>query len=243
MSENTKGRKFPIWGFAIALIFFVVAMCIWGWSQRNSSEGSFTMINAIFSGLAFVGLTIAVFMQREELELQRNELKATRAEFAQQNKTLKHQRFENSFFQMLEVHNQKASSFKYRVETGAKAFSQMYEQIKGHMDSHKNKGSAEAVLQAYKAVTSEHDALEYIPYINNLLNLVSLIESTDLVGTTDKPFYFQILACQLSNIELNLICLESEIKDIKKYLLEVGFFKDLKHPILPVIGTTSMSFH
>ena len=37
-------------------------------------------INALFSGLAFAGVIVAILMQRRELELQRNELNATREE-------------------------------------------------------------------------------------------------------------------------------------------------------------------
>ena len=33
------------------------------------------MINALFSGLAFAGIIIAILLQKEELELQRNDLK------------------------------------------------------------------------------------------------------------------------------------------------------------------------
>jgi hypothetical protein len=42
----------------------------------------FGVANALFSGLAFVGIIIAILLQRQELSLQRLELEATREEMA-----------------------------------------------------------------------------------------------------------------------------------------------------------------
>lgn len=68
------------------------------------------VINALFSALAFAGVIFAIILQKKELQLQREELKQTREEiegqrheFEQQNETLKKQRFENTFFNMLNL--------------------------------------------------------------------------------------------------------------------------------------------
>ncbi len=73
--------------------------------QLGDSAGA---INALFSALAFFGVLWAIFLQREELQLQRKELEMTREElkgqkmeFEAQNETLRRQRFENTFFNML----------------------------------------------------------------------------------------------------------------------------------------------
>lgn len=67
---------------------------------------SFGAINALISALAFAGVIVTFYLQRKELDLQRQELKAQREEFEQQNKTLKLQRFENTFFHMMELQQQ-----------------------------------------------------------------------------------------------------------------------------------------
>lgn len=67
---------------------------------------SFGAINALISALAFAGVIVTFYLQRKELDLQRQELKAQREEFTQQNKTLKLQRFENTFFHMMELQQQ-----------------------------------------------------------------------------------------------------------------------------------------
>lgn len=84
-------------------------------------------INALFSALAFAGVIFAIILQKKELQLQREELKQTREElegqkheFEQQNETLKRQRFENTFFNMLSLQQEIVNnlSFSYlRSET------------------------------------------------------------------------------------------------------------------------------
>lgn len=64
---------------------------------------SFGAVNALISAFAFAGMIVAFVLQKYELKLQRKELKAQRKEFEQQNKTLALQRFENTFFNMMEL--------------------------------------------------------------------------------------------------------------------------------------------
>lgn len=93
-----------------SLIFFIPDGNI-----RGTFGDQFGAVNALFSGLAFAGLIYTIILQRRDLELQRNDLKLQReelvltrkemeeqtAEFEKQNETLKIQRFENTFFNML----------------------------------------------------------------------------------------------------------------------------------------------
>jgi hypothetical protein len=50
--------------------------------ERASIGEMFGAVNALFSGLAFVGVIGAILLQSEELSLQRDELKLTRTELA-----------------------------------------------------------------------------------------------------------------------------------------------------------------
>lgn len=67
---------------------------------------SFGAVNALISAFAFAGMIVAFILQRYELRLQRKELEAQRKEFEDQNKTLRLQRFENTFFNMMELQQQ-----------------------------------------------------------------------------------------------------------------------------------------
>ncbi|OFW87452.1 MAG: hypothetical protein A3J37_00585 [Alphaproteobacteria bacterium RIFCSPHIGHO2_12_FULL_45_9] len=78
----------------------------------------FGAVNALFSGLAFAGLIYTILLQREELQAQREELGYTRdeikgqkLELKAQNETLALQRFENSFFSMLSLHQNMIEKF------------------------------------------------------------------------------------------------------------------------------------
>ena len=93
-----------------SMIFFVPNE-----NTRGTFGDQFGAVNALFSGLAFAGLIYTIVLQRRDLELQRHDLKLQRdelaltrqemeeqtAEFEKQNETLRIQRFENTFFNML----------------------------------------------------------------------------------------------------------------------------------------------
>lgn len=46
-----------------------------GWAERGQMGDQFGAVNALFSGLALAGVVVAILMQREELALQREELR------------------------------------------------------------------------------------------------------------------------------------------------------------------------
>ena len=83
----------------------------------------FGAVNALFSGLAFAGLIITLILQRQELELQREELEQTREElknqrmeFEKENETLKYQRFENLFYNMLNLQQEIVTGLRFDYE-------------------------------------------------------------------------------------------------------------------------------
>jgi len=88
----------------IVAILFIAVVFGYGLNQHYKEpekDSPFVIIGTLFTGLAFAFLVYTARMQKDELELQRKELKDTRAEFEQQNNTMKRQRFESSFFNLL----------------------------------------------------------------------------------------------------------------------------------------------
>ena len=90
--------------------FVLVCLCIDDWNVRGQFGDLFGAVNTLFSGLAFVGLIITIRQQHKDLEYQRQAIEQTNREmqnqteeFNQQNETMKIERFENTFFKMLEV--------------------------------------------------------------------------------------------------------------------------------------------
>ncbi|MEG1401261.1 putative phage abortive infection protein [Bacteroides sp.] len=107
--KENKGLFWLIAGCFIAfdIVLFLTHLLSDKPNEFGDSAGA---VNGLFSAFAFAGVIYAIFLQRNELELQREELKQTREElegqkkeFEQQNETLRRQRFENTFFNMLSL--------------------------------------------------------------------------------------------------------------------------------------------
>lgn len=124
-AETAKIVKIA-WRSALGVLF-VWALTFFLFFINNSEERGqfgdmFGAVNALFSGLAFVGLIITLILQRRELELQRDELVQTRNEFIEQNKTMKRQRFENTFFNLMTLHQHITDNLEYECPDGADMF-------------------------------------------------------------------------------------------------------------------------
>ncbi len=72
-------------------------------SKRGLFGDSWGGVNAIVSAFAFAGVIVTLFLQNRDLNLQRKEMARQREEFEKENKTLKYQRFENLFYNMLNL--------------------------------------------------------------------------------------------------------------------------------------------
>lgn len=114
ISKFYKQHKIFINSFFIILIIYSLSwICIDYFIADPQIRGTFGdkfgAVNALFSGLAFAGLIYTIILQKDELSLQRKELKQTREEmkqqtmqFEEQNKIIQIQRFETTFFNMMQ---------------------------------------------------------------------------------------------------------------------------------------------
>lgn len=66
--------------FIFVVYFFAVRHFYFDLVSRGQFGDMFGGMNALFSGLAFLGVIYAIILQKEELKLQRNELELTRKE-------------------------------------------------------------------------------------------------------------------------------------------------------------------
>lgn len=89
-------------------------------TERGTFGDQFGAVNALFSGLAFAGLIYTIILQRKDLKLQRRdlrqqrtEMKAQTAQFEKENETLRIQRFENTFFNMLSQFQEIVNNISY----------------------------------------------------------------------------------------------------------------------------------
>lgn len=89
-------------------------------TDRGTIGDMFGVINSLFSGLALAGIILTILLQRQELKYQREELRDTRKEFQIQNETLKIQRFENTFFHLLDQHHQIVNAIDFTYHSKKK---------------------------------------------------------------------------------------------------------------------------
>ena len=176
-TKNLKNRKIPIglitllsvsgvfilWGLTF-LLFFIKDSTF----GRGEFGDMFGAVNALFSGLAFAGLIITLILQHQELKLQREELEQTReelknqrAEFEKENETLKYQRFENLFYNMLNLQQKIVDGLRYDY----------YEEELTTMPS--NNGRGENELRYVKSEVLGRDVFRY------------LFNEADIINTSD----------------------------------------------------------
>jgi len=148
--------------FAILLLWCSTFTLLWFDDKKALGEigvfgDMFGAVNALFSGFAFIGIIVSIRMQSEELELQRKELRETREEFSQQNKTLSLQRFENTFFQMIELHHKTVDRLNYRPNGGIHddfGYILRYETIEGKAFLQK---AHEVLNRCYEVISKKSD--------------------------------------------------------------------------------------
>ena len=110
----TVAALLAVIGFG-AIYYWLVTLLI-DPSERGTFGDLFGGLNAIFSGLAFAGVLIAILLQRlelknqaKELQLQRNELEFTRHEFQSA-------RITNAIYNQLEFVNERINNFEITID-------------------------------------------------------------------------------------------------------------------------------
>lgn len=102
-----------------SLLLVIVLWLVTWWSLRDDRAGRGTWgdmfggANALFSGLAFVGIVVAILLQSHELSLQREELATQRRELERQNVTMAQQLFESRFVALLRLLRESVASIQW----------------------------------------------------------------------------------------------------------------------------------
>jgi Putative phage abortive infection protein len=186
------------------------------WNKRSSFGEMFGAINTLFSGWAFAGIIYAILLQRRELKLQRRELEMTRDELRgqkeqliEQNKTLRQEKFENTFFQLLRFHNEIVSSIDLDVKVGVvrrgrdcfvMMYHILYQTFKQNLLVYEAK-RLEGIDSAYCEFYQRHRA-DIGHYFRNLYRMVKFVDESEIVN---KKFYTGLIRAQLSAHEQLLL--------------------------------------
>lgn len=256
-----------IGGVVSAVLIYggVLLALTWPISELSiSSSGvfgdSFGVLTSLFSGLAFAGLIITIVMQRDELALQRQELNLTRQELSgqkvemrAQNETLKVQKFENTFFKMLEFLESCRQDVFYHgyqgsAVEGRDAIKGLYEAFTKNFlcdwvqDSKFNlKSVFKDECKSLEGVSTEYSNFyvkhgdELGQYYRTLYNLLKLVHRADFID--DKTVYTNLVRAQLSRYELLLLfynCISKfGIEKMAPLIKKYNILKHLESTMLP----------
>lgn len=175
-------------------------------NKRGQFGDAFGAVNALFSGLAFVGVGVTLWLQRIQLLEQRQSAK-------DQNEQLDRERFENTFFQMLTLHHEiVAAIWPNEEDSGRLAFSTVNSQIKNSYASRthnrrqgipEEKSPIEIARESYAHVYNNLYQNILGHYFRNLYRIFKYVHETNLIE--DKQFYTDIVRAQLSNNELRVL--------------------------------------
>jgi DNA-binding protein H-NS len=215
MREQSGVEKATIraWAFVAGGAVVIVLLLNWALLFDSTDRGTFGDMfgaaNALFSGLAFIGVIVAVMLQSRELALQRQELKETRDEITRQAMALEEQvltaqrqRFETTLFNLLELKQKQIADFNAYQKDGVEALrSVAYETIKciskADSDTGKRSQVAEGIANFWK---SNHAIVQhYVQTVEVLLSF--LIESGADADSMDAA----TVASQFSLDELQIL--------------------------------------
>jgi hypothetical protein len=224
--SREKKRDWVIPAFLVVAILLVMASAIrWipeayeGPDRAGEFGDMFGGANALFSGLAFVGVIYAILLQRRELQYQREELEQTRGELKgqriqleAQNRTFRQQTFDNAFFQMLSLHHQIVNSIDLTgpsadgdaTKRGRDCFVKFYEDLKQLFSSDaqsKADPTRGNVLIAYGELYRKIQP-DVGHYFRNLYNIIKFVDRSEI---EEKRVYTNLVRAQLSSHELLLL--------------------------------------
>jgi len=215
--------------FGILLIIFII-IAWWGswiWIDSNiisddkelsniAAAGAFGdkfgAVNSIFSGLAFGGIIFTILLQKKELRLQREELRETREVFIIQNETLENQKFENTFFQMLNLFHSIINTLEIRrnndkevLYRGRDCFKYFVKQLKKEETT---------TIDSYNSFVNIKDFNQEVRNSSNLtlIEIQGIYDAVYQKHKSNLSHYFRTLYHIIKFID------ESEIKDKRKYI-------------------------
>lgn len=193
-----------LWIFSYFVIMNVSSGCQ---ELAGQTGDTFGAINALFSGFAFTGIIFTILIQSKELRLQRTELrltrrelKLTRAQYEEQNKNLKKQSFETTFFNLL---NSNRTMVVNNLQYGSSHFGHNAMTI--FMNDFRQRAQTlfrgsrddfQSSNQAYnELITSTNET--FYRFIFSIDTLISYVNENE-VGVEHSEFYLSVIASTFS---------------------------------------------
>ena len=225
LNKKTMVMPFAIIIGTFLLYLIVLLINIWPIDEISLGQSglfgdTFGALTSLFSGLAFAGLLVTIWQQKEDLSLTRKEIRD--------------QHFENVLFRMLEMHNCIVTDLDLRkkadskgdgagivIAVGRDCFQLFFDRFKKAYKDNKrtNTKSKEYCNEVYEAFFEKHQS-DLGHYFRYLYNIFKFIKESDV---DNKKAYTSIVRAQLSDNELLLLfynCLSKNGEEKFKPLVE-----------------------
>jgi hypothetical protein len=210
-------------------------------SKAGTFGDSFGALTSLFTGLGFAGLLATVFLQREELKLNRRELEETRKEIRLQSQTFHQQRFEDAFYQMLSLYKENLRELSIRPDEnrldriyGIEALNYLIKRFGkawGKYGLHKLPANYDERCEYLFLLTTTIQSvfIRQTRYVETLSNILVLIED-ECNPSERKETYWRVLSSQLTAYEINYLFYQAlinpEFKPLRSIMLQSNVFQD-----------------
>ncbi len=255
---------FVILGFAIAIFSTILFLCqdagngftlnLLGDFMAGTVASVWSLAGLFFIYVAFLGQKQQLLNQQLEIMYSQLEVKYTRLELSgqreemiEQNQTLKQQKFENTFFQLLSLFNSIVNSLDLRdrakmvTTSGRDCFTIFYKRLNENLSSILvqsgsslmiDSSSVAQAIDAYDILYSK-DKSDMSHYFRTIYHIFKFIDNSEI---DNKKQYVAIARAQLSSYEQILLfynCLHKNGREKFKPLIEkYGVFKNIDHSLL-----------
>ena len=198
--------------------FWVAAWWYLDWTKSGGFGDSFGAVNSLFSGLALAFIIYSIVQQQIALTLQKQEMKQALIEFRTQNESLKMQRFENTFFNLISLHHSLVDKISIEVN-GTKIvgheslrhlnseFRQLFAEKQkelGKLDLYSFNPHRSAVMNVFTKFYNSRD--EHLSQcFANFITLATVTKESNLLTDDVKEQYFSIIASQIHPCEIALL--------------------------------------
>lgn len=250
MTTTSDQRKVSLWPVIIALVIAVGLWLanLWYGSHLEGVERGlfgdmFGAVNALFSGMAFVGVIYAISMQRHEIAIAKEEIRYTKKildkqqeQLTLQNQETLKQAFESTYFQLVrlftEITNQidlqRMGKSGMMVTQGKDVFPVFLDRFrKAYSPAEKTLYGGQDFETSYEAFYDEHNT-ELGHYFRMLYNIVAFVDKSDV---ENKNFYAKILRAQLSDAEVAILfyngLAKHGVKKFKPLIEKFGLLKNV----------------
>ena len=186
-------------------------------NARGLFGDSWGGVNAIISAFAFAGVIVTLFLQNRDLNLQRKEMARQREEFEKENETFKYQRFENLFYNMLNLQQELTRDLVIEdngtgedtiIKKGREVFPYFYEEMK--VRYHYKHGSEVTTFKHILSIDEDYKktlvAVRQLwfmdHYMRHLYRIFRFINDANEISDVKKREYAEIVRATLSPYEL-----------------------------------------